>query len=83
MLLLCININFCSSSEVLYTLLLHTLGLNEIYLWFRFPYLPCFFSVLPLNINLLLDVKYLKIGTFSDFGAIFFVKFFLWNVLTK
>ena len=26
--------------------------------------------------NLLLEVKYLKIVTFSDFGAIFFVKYF-------
>ena len=33
-----------------------------------------FFSTLLLNINLLLEVKYLKLGTFSDFDAVFFVK---------
>ena len=40
-----------------------------------FPTYPIF-STLPLNINLLLEVKYLKIGPFSDFDAIFFVKCF-------
>ena len=40
---------------------------------FGFPTYPIF-STLPYNINLLLRVKYLKIGTFSDFDAIFFVK---------
>ena len=37
-----------------------------------FPTYPIF-SILPLIINLLLEVKYLKKGTFSYFDAIFFV----------
>ena len=45
-------------------------------MWFQFPYQYPIFSTLPYNINLLLEVKYLKIGTFSDFDAIFFVKCF-------
>ena len=40
-----------------------------------FPTYP-FFSALPKNINLLLEVKYLKIDIFSDFDTIFFVKCF-------
>ena len=39
-----------------------------------FPIL--FFSTLPQNINLLMEVKYLKIGIFSDVDAILFVKCF-------
>ena len=31
-------------------------------------------STLPYNTNLLLGIKYLKIGTFSDSDTIFFVK---------
>ena len=34
------------------------------------------FSTLSQNINLLLEVKYLKIGTFSEFDAIVCVKCF-------
>ena len=40
-----------------------------------FPTYPIFLA-LSWNTNLLLGVKYLKIGTFSDFDAIFFVKRF-------
>ena len=40
-----------------------------------FPTYPIL-STLPKNINLLLEAKYLKTGTFSDFDAIFFVKCF-------
>ena len=40
------------------------------------PYLPYFVNPTQ-NINLLLEVKYLKIGTFSDFDTIFFIKCFL------
>ena len=40
------------------------------------PTHPIFFLTLPLNVNLLFGEKYLTIGTFSDFDAMFFVKCF-------
>ena len=49
------------------------LGLNEIYVWFLLPTYPTF-SNPTLNIKMVLGEKIPKMGTFSDFVTIFFVK---------
>ena len=48
-------------------------GLNEIYVWVLLPTYPNFFNH-TLNIKMVFGEKILKIGTFSDFVTIFFVK---------
>ena len=49
------------------------LGLNEIYVWFLLPTYPNFFNP-TLNIKIVFEEKIPKMGTFSDFVTIFFVK---------
>ena len=49
------------------------LGLNEIYVWFLLPTYPNFFNP-TLNIKMVFGEKIPKIGTFSDFVTVFFVK---------
>ena len=49
------------------------LGLNEIYVWFLLPICPNFFNP-TLNIKMVFGEKIPKMGTFSDFVTIFFVK---------
>ena len=49
------------------------LGLNEIYVWFLLPTYPNFFTP-TLNIKMVFGEKIPKMGTFSDFVTIFFVK---------
>ena len=49
------------------------LGLNEIYVWFLLPTYPNFFNP-TLNIKMVFREKIPKMGTFSDFVTIFFVK---------
>ena len=48
-------------------------GLNEIYVWFLLPTYPNFFNP-TLNIKMVIGEKIPKMGTFSDFVTIFFVK---------
>ena len=48
-------------------------GLNEIYVWFLLPTYPIFFNP-TLNIKMGFEEKIPKMGTFSDFVTIFFVK---------
>ena len=52
---------------------LFPLGLNEIYVWFLLPTYPNFFNP-TLNIKMVFGEKIPKMGTFSDFVTIFFVK---------
>ena len=52
---------------------IETVGLNEIYLWFLLPTYPIFLNP-TLNIKMVFGEKILKMGTFSDFVSIFFVK---------
>ena len=54
-------------------LLVFPLGLNEIYVWFLLPTCPIFFDP-TLNIKMAFGEKIPKMGTFSDFVHIFFVK---------
>ena len=49
------------------------LGLNEIYVWFLLPTYPNFFNP-TLNIKMVFGEKIPKMGTFSDFVTVFFVK---------
>ena len=50
------------------------LGLNDLYVWFRFPFLSQFFHP-NLNINMVFgEKKTTKITIFSDFEALFCVK---------
>ena len=49
------------------------LGLNEIYVWFLLPTYPNFFTP-TLNIKMVYGEKIPKMGTFSEFVTIFFVK---------
>ena len=49
------------------------LGLNEIYVWFLLPTYPIFANP-TLNIKMVFGEKIPKMGTFSDFVTIFFVK---------
>ena len=49
------------------------LGLNEIYVWFLLPTYPNVFNP-TLNIKMVFGEKNPKMGTFSDFVTIFFVK---------
>ena len=49
------------------------LGLNEMYVWFLLPTYPNFFNP-TLNIKMVFGEKIPKMGTFSDFATIFFVK---------
>ena len=49
------------------------LGLNEIYVWFLLPTYPNFFNP-TLNIKMVFREKIPKMGTFSVFVTIFFVK---------
>ena len=49
------------------------LGLNEIYVWFLLPTYPIYFNP-TLNIKTVFGEKIPKMGTFSDFVTIFFVK---------
>ena len=49
------------------------LGLNEMYVWFLLPTYPNF-SNPTLNIKMVFGEKIPKMGTFSDFVTIFFVK---------
>ena len=49
------------------------LGLNEIYVWFLLPIYPNFFNP-TLNIKMVFGEKIPKMGIFSDFVTIFFVK---------
>ena len=49
------------------------LGLNEMYVWFLLPTYPNFFNP-TLNIKMVFGEKIPKMGTFSDFVTIFFVK---------
>ena len=51
------------------------LCLNEIYVWFLLPTYPIF-SNPTLNIKMVFGEKIPKMGTFSDFATIFFVKCF-------
>ena len=51
----------------------YRLGLNEIYVWFLLPTYPIFFNP-TLNIKMVFGEKIPKMGTFSDFVTIFFVK---------
>ena len=53
-------------------LALHS-GLNEIYVWFLLPTYPNVFNP-TLNIKMVFGEKNPKMGTFSDFVTIFFVK---------
>ena len=57
--------------------LLHTLhlGLNEIFVWFLLPTHPILFNS-TLNIKMVFGEKIPKMGTFSIFVTIFFVKCF-------
>ena len=48
-------------------------GLNELYVWFLLPTYPNFFNP-TLNIKMVFGEKIPKMGTFSDFVTIFFVK---------
>ena len=48
-------------------------GLNEIYVWFLLPTYPNFFNP-TLNIKMVFGEKIPKMGLFSDFVTIFFVK---------
>ena len=48
------------------------LGLNEIYVWFLLPTYPNFLGTL--NIKMVFGEKIPKMGIFSDFVTIFFVK---------
>ena len=57
------------TGEILSTLL----GLNEIYVWFLLPTYTFFFNP-TLNIKMVFREKIPKMGTFSDFVTIFFVK---------
>ena len=50
------------------------LGLNEIYVWFLLPTYLFFFFNPTLNIKMVFGEKIPKMGTFSDFVTIFFVK---------
>ena len=52
-----------------------SLGLNEMYTWFLLPTFPSFFNP-TLNIKMVFGEKIPKIGTFSDFVTIFFVKYY-------
>ena len=56
-----------------YCLNLLYLGLNEMYVWFLLPTYPSFFNP-TLNIKMVFGEKIPKMGTFSDFVIIFFVK---------
>ena len=59
------------------------LGLNEIYVWSLLPTYPIFFNP-TLNIKMVFGEKIPKMGTFSDFVTIFFVKCYnKINVVTK
>ena len=49
------------------------LGLNELYVWFLLPTYPNFFNP-SLNIKMVFREKIPKMGTFSNFVTIFFVK---------
>ena len=49
------------------------LGLNEMYVWFLLPTYPNFFNP-TLNIKMVFGEKIPKMGTFSVFITIFFVK---------
>ena len=49
------------------------LGLNEMYVWFLLPTYPNSFNP-TLNIKMVFGEKIHKMGTFSDFVTIFFVK---------
>ena len=49
-------------------------GFNQIYVWILFPYLPYFFYP-TLNIKMVFGEKIHKMGTFSVFVTIFFVKY--------
>ena len=51
------------------------LGLNEMYVWFLLPTYPIFFNPI-LNIKMVFEEKIPKMGTFSDFVTIFFVKYY-------
>ena len=51
----------------------YVLGLNEMYVWFLLPTYPNFFNP-TLNIKMVFEEKIPKMGTFSDFVTIFFVK---------
>ena len=48
-------------------------ALNEIYVWFLLPTYPNFFNP-TLNIKMVFGEKIPKMGTFSDFVTVFFVK---------
>ena len=61
------------SEEVGKNFLMTYLGLNEIYVWFLLPTYPIFLNP-TLNIKLVFGEKIPKMGTFSDFVTIFFVK---------
>ena len=50
------------------------LGLNEMFVWFLLPTYPNFFNP-TLNIKMVFGEKIPKMGTFSVFITIFFVKF--------
>ena len=62
--------NACKHTFV--NILLGSLGLNEIYVWFLLPTYPNFFNP-TLNIKMVFGEKIPKMGTFSDFFTIFFV----------
>ena len=51
----------------------YSLGLNEMYVWFLLPTYPNFFNP-TLNIKMVFGEKIPKMGTFSYFVTIFFVK---------
>ena len=52
---------------------INSLGLNEMYVWFLLPTYPIFFNP-TLNIKMVFGEKIHKMGTFSDFVTIVFVK---------
>ena len=63
----------CYQNDCDFQLIMKPLGLNEIYVWFLLPTYPNFFAP-TLNINMVFGEKIPKMGPFSDFVTIFFVK---------
>ena len=63
-----------NDEKIIFDKLQHfNLGFNEIYVWFLLPTYLNFFNP-TLNIKMVFGEKIPKMGTFSDFVTIFFVK---------
>ena len=69
----CLGYDFYIYGAFEFFMQFHCLGLNEIYVWFLLPTYPIFFNP-TLNIKMVFGEKIPKVGTFSDFVTIFFVK---------